>query len=78
MSTTHYTYHAVGETLSYEGYNLVVKPQVGNQPKCGGCFFSKWNRKKLGLKNISCCQHGFKCTATQRKDKKHVIFAIVP
>jgi len=73
----HYRYLALGELISYDGYTLIVKGQKGNQPKCGGCFFSKWSRLKMGLPNISCCTHGFMCTAAQRKDRQHVIFALV-
>jgi len=72
----HYTYHALEEIISYEGFTLLVKAQKDNRPSCSGCFFSKYERQKRGLKNVSCCTHGYKCTASQRKDKKHVIFAV--
>lgn len=75
---TKYTYHPVGSIVIYKEQKLLVKKQQDNKPVCNGCYFGKHMRKKLGLPSVSCCQHGFMCTASQRKDKNHVIFLFIP
>ena len=67
-------FYAVGSLVNYEGRTLLVKGQVGNKPSCVKCFFTKGNMKKAGLKPVSCYVHGMQCTASQRKDNRHVVF----
>ncbi len=67
-------FYKIGGVVSFDGVNLLVKGQIGNKPSCMGCFFTDDNRKKHGLKRISCYLHGMSCTAAMRRDNKHVVF----
>lgn len=67
-------YIKVGEKVNYDGVTLLCCGSEGNKPKCNGCFFSDTFRDLAGLIRMSCCTHGFACTAAGRQDKHHVIF----
>ena len=67
-------YYPVGTVFSYDGVRLKVKAIAYNNAVCTGCYFSDWERRKMGLSKFSCCIHSIACTAHLRKDKRHVVF----
>ena len=67
-----------GMLVNYEGIILQVQPQQYNEPSCLGCYFSTNEAQKRGENYVSCSTHGLICTASMRKDRKHVIFREIP
>ncbi len=67
-------YIKLTRTTTYSGHTLQVQQQIGNLPLCNGCFFTRNNLAKCGLKQIQCHKHNLACTPYTRKDKCNVIF----
>lgn len=67
-------FYRIGEAIGYEGVSLTVTPQRKNLASCAGCYFNDTNRRKRGLSDFSCYLHGMECTASMRRDRKHIIF----
>jgi len=65
-------YYPVGTRINYHGAILKVVSQKGNEALCDGCYFSKAFQRRHRM-YISCYAHGISCTASRRKDKKHII-----
>ena len=70
-------FYPVGTKVNFDGFLLEVKEQTLNRPSCKGCFFTRDNLERNGLKEISCYLHSMDCTKHQRKDKKHVVFKLM-
>lgn len=67
-------YIKLTRTTTYSGHTLQVQQQIGNLPLCNGCFFTRNNLARCGLKQIQCHKHNLACTPYTRKDKCNVIF----
>ena len=67
-------YIPIGQTVDYDGTMLMVVATPYNNAVCTGCFFSDWEREKIGRSKFSCYIHRMSCTAHTREDRKHVIF----
>jgi hypothetical protein len=70
-----YKDYQIGSIVKWYNVNLLVK--AVKFPICAKCYFSAHQCHKEHRKEISCINHGFACTPTTRKDKKHVVFVRV-
>lgn len=69
-----YKYAQIGKIIRYNGVLLHVEETEDNTPVCLHCYFSPTRCQLEKRKTISCKTHGYACTASYRKDNRHVVF----
>lgn len=65
-------YFPVGSMIMYHETILKVVAQEENEALCDGCYILRAFQRRH-REYISCYVHGISCTASRRKNRKHII-----